>query len=161
VESAIDAVVNIAVPLVLLAVAFFTGRRIERRHYQSIRARENELRMLPAVTFRQIPSAWVVDSFGVVSGSVVISIDYFKRFLAGLRTLVGGRIPGYETLLDRARREAILRCKEEARARGYQAVVNLRLETTRISRASKNGRGTAGVEVLAFGTGLELRSDPR
>ena len=159
-ESAIEAVIQIGMPLALLAVAFFTGRRVERRHYQSIRAREQALRMLPAVTFSQIPSAWAVDGVGVVSGSVVISVDYFKRFLAGLRMLVGGRIRGYETLLDRARREAILRCKEEARARGFQAIVNLRLETTRISRASRNRRATAGVEVMAFGTGLELRRDP-
>jgi uncharacterized protein YbjQ (UPF0145 family) len=161
VDPALGALLQIAVPLVLLGVAFFTGRRIERRHFASIRAREKALVMLPAVTFRQIPSAWAVDEMGIVSGSVVVSVDYFKRFLAGLRTLVGGRIQGYETLLDRARREAILRCKEQARQRGYQAVVNLRLETTRVSRASKNNRGTAGVEVLAFGTGLELRSDPR
>jgi hypothetical protein len=40
-------------------------------------------------------------------------------------------------------------------------VVNLRLETTRIAWASRNQRATAGVEVLAFGTGLELRKDPR
>jgi uncharacterized protein YbjQ (UPF0145 family) len=161
VESATPAVIQIAVPLVLLAVAYFSGRRIERRHYESIRRRERELATLPAVTFRQIPSAWAVDAVGVVSGSVVVSVDYFKRFLAGMRTLVGGRIQSYETLLDRARREAILRCKEEARARGFQAVVNLRLETTRVSRASRDSRATAGVEVLAFGTGLELRRDPR
>jgi uncharacterized protein YbjQ (UPF0145 family) len=156
-----EALIQIGLPLILLAAAYFSGRRVERRHYASIRARERELAMLPAVTFRQIPSAWAVDAVGVVSGSVVVSVDYFKRFLAGLRTLVGGRVQSYETLLDRARREAILRCKEQARARGFQAVVNLRLETTRISRASNNSRATAGVEVLAFGTGLELRRDPR
>jgi uncharacterized protein YbjQ (UPF0145 family) len=161
VDPAIGRLLRIGVPLALLAGAYFAGRRVERLHYASIRAREQALRMLPAVTFRQIPSAWAVDEFGVVSGSVVISVDCFKRFLAGLRTLVGGRVHGYETLLDRARREAILRCKEQARARGYQAVVNLRLETTRISRAGLNSRATAGVEVLAFGTGLELRRDPR
>jgi uncharacterized protein YbjQ (UPF0145 family) len=161
VESAIEAAINLGVPLLLLAVAYFTGRRIERQHYASIRARENQLRMLPAVTFRQIPSVWAVDGFGVVSGSVVVSVDYFKRFLAGLRTLVGGRVSSYETLLDRARREAILRCKEDAHRRGYQAVVNLRIETTRVTRASNNSRATAGVEVLAFGTGLELRRNPQ
>jgi uncharacterized protein YbjQ (UPF0145 family) len=161
VGAAIELAINIGVPLLLLAVAYFTGRRVERQHYASIRAREQELAKLPAVTFRQIPSAWAVDGLGVVSGSVVVSIDYFKRFLAGLRTLVGGRVTSYETLLDRARREAILRCKEEARRRGYQAIVNLRIETTRVARASKNSRATAGVEVLAFGTGLELRRDPR
>ncbi|TMA32368.1 MAG: heavy metal-binding domain-containing protein [Deltaproteobacteria bacterium] len=68
---------------------------------------------------------------------------------------------GHELGHYRARDQAILRCKEEAHARGYQAVVNLRLETTRVTRASKNNRATAGVEVLAFGTGLELRRDPR
>jgi uncharacterized protein YbjQ (UPF0145 family) len=161
VEAAIELAINIGIPLLLLAVAFFTGRRVERQHYASIRAREQELATLPAVTFRQIPSAWAVDGLGVVTGSVVVSVDYFKRFLAGLRTLVGGRVTSYETLLDRARREAILRCKEEARRRGYQAVVNLRIETTRVARASKNSRATAGVEVLVFGTGLELRRDPR
>jgi len=161
VESGIEALIQIAVPLVLLVVAFWTGRRIERRHYASIRAREKALCMLPAVTFRRIPDAWAVDEVGVVSGSVVVSVDYFKRFLAGLRTLVGGRVTSYESLLDRARREAILRCKEAARERGYQAVVNLRLETTRVSRASRDNKATAGVEVLAFGTGLELRRDPR
>ena len=157
----IEALIQLGLPLLLLAAAYFSGRRVERRHYASIRARERELATLPAVTFRQIPSAWAVDAVGLVSGSVVVSVDYFKRFLAGLRTLVGGRVQSYETLLDRARREAILRCKEQARERGFQAIVNLRLETTRISRASRNSNATAGVEVLAFGTGLELRRDPR
>src|SRR5258705_11808343 len=159
--SAVAALAALALPSGLLAIAFYAGRRLERRHYASLRAREKALAMLPAVTFRQIPDAWAVDDMGVVAGSVVISVDYFKRFLAGLRTLVGGRVTSYESLLDRARREAILRCKEAARARGYQAVLNLRLGTTRVSRASRDNRATAGVEVLAFGTGLELRRDPR
>ena len=160
-EAAIESLTQIGFAIVLLGVAFFTGRRIERRHFASIRARERELCMLPAVTFRQIPSAWTVTDVGVVAGSAVISIDHFKRFLAGLRTIVGGRVAGYESLLERARREAILRCKEQARERGYQAIVNLRLETTRIARASRDGRSTAGVEVLAFGTGLVLQNAPR
>ena len=158
--SAVAALAAIALRSRLLAIAFFAGRRVERRHYASIHAREKALAKLPAVTFRQIPDAWAVDDTGVVAGSVVISADSFERFLAGLRTIVGGRVASYESLLDRARREAILRCKEAARERGFQAVVNLRLETTRISRASRS-RATAGVEVFAFGTGLELRRDPR
>ena len=154
--SGVAALAAIAL-LGLLAIAFFTGRRAERWHYSSIRAREKALAMLPAVTFRQIPEAWAVDDTGVVAGSVVLSADAFARFLAGLRTIVGGRVASYESLLDRARREAILRCKEAARERGYQAVVNLRLETARVPRV----RGTAGFEVFALGTGLELRRDPR
>ena len=158
---AVAALAALALPSALLAIAFYAGRRLERRHYASLQAREKALAMLPAVTFRQIPDAWAVDDMGVVAGSVVISADCFERFLTALRAIVGGRIRGYESLLDRARREAILRCKEAARARGYQAVVNLRLETTCVSLASRASDATAGVEVFAFGTGLELRRDPR
>ena len=55
-----------------------------------------------------------------------------------------------------ARREAIMRMKEDARAGGYHAISNMRLETSRIASSSGNNKGTAAVEILAFGTGLKL-----
>jgi uncharacterized protein YbjQ (UPF0145 family) len=85
-----------------------------------------------------------------------VSLDYFKRVIAGLRAIFGGRIKTYEPLLDRARREAVLRMKEEAREHGFDAVINVRIQTSRLANARGNGEGTAGVEVLAFGTGLVL-----
>ena len=99
---------------------------------------------------------WQVGEAALVTGSVVVSLDYFKRFIAGLRALIGGRIKTYEPLLDRARREALLRMKEEARDRGFDAIINVRLHTSRLANSRGNGEGTAGVEVLAFGTGLSL-----
>jgi len=97
-----------------------------------------------------------VGSSDLVSGSVVISLDYFKRIIAGLRGIIGGRIKTYEPLLERARREALLRMTEQARDRGFDAVINVRLETSRLANAGKDGRGTAGVEMLAFGTAITL-----
>ena len=44
----------------------------------------------------------------------MVSVDYFKRFLAGLRMIFGGRVSSYESLLDRARREALLRMRLQA-----------------------------------------------
>jgi uncharacterized protein YbjQ (UPF0145 family) len=69
-------------------------------------------------------------------------------------------LKSYETLLDRARRESVLRLKESARESGYRAVINVRLETSRLASGRRDGKGTAGVEILAFGTGLTLRRDP-
>ena len=146
--------------LLLLIVAYFSGSFIERRHYQSIRHREQRWMRLPIVTLRTAPSDWRALESGLVSGSVVISVDYFKRFLAGLRNLVGGRIKSYESLLDRGRREALLRLKKDAIDRGYHAVINVRLETARMANATRSGEGTAGLEVLAFGTGLKLEKRP-
>jgi uncharacterized protein YbjQ (UPF0145 family) len=151
--------VQFGLPLTLLVVAFFTGSALERRHYASIRERELRWRSLPAVTFRSVPPGWKVSECALVTGSVVISVDYFKRFLSGLRMIFGGRVKAYETLLDRARREALLRLKEDAVERGCHAVVNVRLETCRMANA-RNSERIAGLEVLAFGTGVKLLNPP-
>jgi uncharacterized protein YbjQ (UPF0145 family) len=151
-----ELLINLGLTLGLLVGAYFTGTYLEHRHFESIRAREAQTRNFPTVTFAQLPTNWEVASSGLVTGNVVISLDYFKRFLASLRMLFGGRIRVYEPLLDRARREAVLRMIESARAGGYQAVVNVRLETSRLASSRGNGEGTAGVEMLAFGTGVRL-----
>jgi uncharacterized protein YbjQ (UPF0145 family) len=160
VDPAIETAINLGFPLFLLVTTYFIGGWIERRHYRAIRSREREWQRLPAITFRATPASWNVDDSGLVTGSVVVSVDYFKRFLAGLRHFIGGRVKSYESILDRARREAVLRLKADAIERGYDAIVNVRLETTRMANARRRGEGIAGLEILAYGTGLKLRRDP-
>jgi len=151
-----DFLINLGFALALLVGTYLTGSFLERRHFESIRRREEQYRSFPVVTFEAIPANWDVVSSELAAGNVVVSLDYFKRFLASLRALVGGRIRSYEPLLERARREALLRMVESARSRGYHAIVNVRLETSRLASARGNGEGTAGVEMLAFGTALKL-----
>jgi uncharacterized protein YbjQ (UPF0145 family) len=131
---------------------------IERRHFRNLRKREAEASGYPVITFETLPADWTVGSTGLVSGNVVVSLDYFKRVIAGLRGLVGGRIKTYEPLLDRARREAMLRMIESSRQSGYDAIVNVRLETSRLANSRRDGDGVAGVEMLAFGTGITLKN---
>ena len=140
----------------LLVLGLVAGTVLERRHFADIRVRETRFRSLPAVTFSKPPADWAVDGSGLVSGSVVVSLDYFKRFAAALRIIFGGRVKAFEPLMDRGRREAILRMKQEAAETGYDAIINVRLETSRIANA--NGSATAGVELMAYGTGLKLRN---
>jgi uncharacterized protein YbjQ (UPF0145 family) len=150
--------VNFGLPLLLLMGAYFIGSVIEKNHFRSIRRREDEQRGFPVVSFDTMPEDWKVSSSDMVTGSIVISLDYFKRVIAGLRGLIGGRIKTYEPLLERARREALLRMTESAREQGYDAVFNVRLETSRLANATRDGKGTAGVEMLAFGTAVKLVS---
>ncbi len=145
--------------LVLLLVGYFVGSYLEREHLASLREREQRFVGLQAVTMRDIADSAAATEVSMVMGSAVVSVDYFKRFLAGLRMFVGGRLGAYETVLDRGRREALLRMKEEAHRRGFDAVINVRLETARLAASRGDGKGTAGVEVLAFGTALKLPSD--
>lgn len=136
----------------LLAMGYGFGRYSESKHYISIRKREKELNAIPAIASRIPPHGNPNFDSHLVSGSVVISVDYFKRFIAGLRNIVGGRVTTYETLLDRARREAILRMKEDAQQRGAEMVFNIKLETASIHKGQRGAIGS--VEVLAYGTAL-------
>lgn len=148
--------INLILTLLLLIAAYLVGSYLERRHFASIREREESMRGYPVTTFETLPESWQVGASELVAGNVVVSLDYFKRVIAGLRSLIGGRVKTYEPLLERARREAVLRMLTQARERGYDAVVNVRLETSRLANARGNGEGTAGVEMLAFGTAIKL-----
>lgn len=149
---------DFGLPLLVLIIAYLIGSAIEKKHFRSIRKREDELHGFPVVSFDTMPEDWKAASSELVTGSIVISLDYFKRVIAGLRGLVGGRIKTYEPLLERARREALLRMTESAREQGYDAVFNVRLETSRLANATRDGKGTAGIEMLAFGTAVKFTS---
>jgi uncharacterized protein YbjQ (UPF0145 family) len=141
---------NIIIILVLLLVGYGFGRVAELRHFKSIRKREKALQAIPVIATK-IPDPTLHPRLTqLVAGNVVVSVDYFKRFIAGLRNLVGGRVTSYETLLDRARREAILRMKAEAQALGASLIFNVKFETSSISKGRNNQVGA--VEVYAYGT---------
>ena len=143
---------HLGIVFLLLILGYFFGRYAERRHFESIIKREAELAHVVVVAARKLTSNDANKSGQMVTGSVVVSVDYFKRFLALLRSIVGGRVTAYETLLDRARREAILRLKQEALSFNADRVFNIKIETASIS---KNAAGNIGsVEVFAYGTAL-------
>ncbi len=146
---------QLIITLVLLLLTFGSGSLIERNHYQRIKQRELKFRDMLVTNFENIPYVWNADEARLVTSNVVISLDYFKRFVANLRKIFGGNIVTYEPLMDRARREAIIRLKEKATQRGYNAIINVRLETSQIAN-SLTPKQTAGIEILAYGTAVKL-----
>ncbi len=135
--------------IVLLSIGFVVGSIIEKKHYRSLEKREKEMKNLPLISLKKPLFSEEIKEVRLVSGSVVISIDFFKRFLAGLINFFGGNISSYETLIDRARREATLRMKESAD--GASEIINIRIETSSIS---KNTQNIGSVEVLAYGSAV-------
>lgn len=135
--------------IALLAVGYFAGSMVERQHYASIRRREQEYRDVLAFMARFPFDRTTPQRAFLVHGAVVVSADYFKTFVAGLRNLFGGRFRSYETLMERARREALLRLKADARRKGAKTVICVRFETTSIATG-----WAPAMEVLAYGTAL-------
>jgi uncharacterized protein YbjQ (UPF0145 family) len=137
---------------ILLGVGYVVGSSLERQHLASLQVREQKTRqMLITNVGRRQPLPEAREAQMVV-GSVVISSDYFKTFMGGIMNLLGGRISVYETLVERGRREAILRMKEAAIAQGASQIINVRMETSELS--ANNGNGLVSLEIIAYGTSL-------
>ena len=146
---------NLIIFAVLISLGYVFGKIAERNHYKSIVERENKLLTLPTTSSKYpIGEAININKSQLVQGNVVISVDYFKRMLAGLRNIFGGRVQSYETLLDRARREAILRLKESCPE--ADQIINLRLETSSIYKGQRGNIGS--VEILAYGTAIYFKT---
>ena len=145
---------DVTIFVTLLALGYFIGRGRERRHFASIRKREQQYaRKIASYATRYPPAVNELRDCVLVTGSVVIGSDYFKQFVAGLRTLFGGRMRAYESLLDRARREAVLRMKEDAMRQGYTQIFNVKLESANIGGV--HAQGMPIVEVFAYGTAIK------
>jgi len=145
---------GVGIFLVLLFLGFVFGRLAEKRHFNSLARREKLAANLPAVNMKVLPVGLGECRTRLVSGNVVISIDYYKKVLSWFRSIFGGELRSYETLLERARREAILRMKAACKLAGGKIIVNVRIETASINRYSQNRSSVAAVEVVAYGTAV-------
>jgi uncharacterized protein YbjQ (UPF0145 family) len=140
--------------IILLGLGYGAGKLNEKKHYRTIVDRERAYLHLPAFTTKSLPSSDErIISAKLVYGSAVISADYFKRFLAGLRNIFGGTVTSYQSLMDRARRESLLRMKEMAI--DASMIINVRIETSTIGKTSSKNNA-ACLEAIAYGTALFL-----
>lgn len=147
-------IIYLLITIVLLSIGYFIGKDIERKHFMSILQRERDLSHIVAFSAKKVP-----DTFSnqfLVKGSVVVSSDYFKQFMSAWRMFFGGRMQSYETMLERARREAVLRMKQEAEYGNANAIFNVKLETSVLSDQSSQNGAIGVVEILAYGTAGQL-----
>lgn len=137
----------------LLVMGFSVGAITERRHLASLTRREADYTQFPVTNLKRITQPETVREASLVMGDAVIATDYFKSFAARLRNIVGGEVKTFDKLLKRARREALLRLLDDARAIGATEVWNVRFETSNIASAS-NKNPAVSVEIFAFGTAV-------
>lgn len=142
-----DNLITWGIWLAFLAASYLIGTYREKAHFARIVEREKALVGLPALSMKQAEERPVIKS-ELVMGNVVVAGDYFKQLVAGLASIFGMRISVAEAMMDRARREAVLRMKEKAA--GASAILNVRVESTKIGERNQ----ITGVEALAFGTAV-------
>jgi len=154
-NNPMELIIQLVIFLLLLGVGLFVGRAREKKHFNMLAEKERELSSIMISDLKTIPVDWQVEKSFLVIGSTVVATDYFKTVSASLRNLFGGEMRSLGTLMERGRREAMVRMLEAAKAKGAGAVWNIRLETASITGKRKNQFG--GIEVIAYGTAMKMR----
>ena len=93
----------------------------------------------------------VVDSKGMVFGLVVRSRGLGGNVMASLRSLGGGEIHEYTTLLEDTRRQALDRLVKNATLMGGNAVISMRFDSSEMA--------TTMTEIVAYGTAVVVAPD--
>ena len=100
------------------------------------------------VTTNDLPGYDVVEAYGETFGLIVRSRNMFSNMGASFRTIFGGEVKGYTQLLSDSRLHALDRLKQEAIAKGANAVLAMRFDTGDI--------GGVMNEVAAYGTAVKV-----
>ncbi len=97
-------------------------------------------------TTQEIPGK-TYEVLGIVKGNIVTTKNFGKDFMAGMKTLVGGEIESYTSMLNEARQIAVKRMVDEANALGANAIVNVRYASASVMQGA--------AEVIAYGTAVK------
>lgn len=163
-QSAMDAVslaINIGIPLLIIGTGLVAGSVSERRHEKSLRKRERELADVETTAMRSPPGFKGSNGpCALVSGEAVVASDTFKSWIFGIKNIVGGESKSFTRLFDRARREALLRMKAQAKELGFNAVCNVRFDSADIGgNAAGAGRKRGSNMAVALASGTAWRRE--
>jgi uncharacterized protein YbjQ (UPF0145 family) len=99
-------------------------------------------------TMNDVPGHEITDVYGEVFGLTVRSRNAFSQMGAGLKSMFGGELKGMTKALADSRQEVISRMVEEAEAKGANAIVAMRFDTSEM--------GETWTEICAYGTAVKI-----
>lgn len=103
-------------------------------------------------TMNDIPGYQVTEVLGEVFGLTVRARNVGSQIGSGLKSLVGGELRGMTKNLVASRHEVIQRMTEEAQAKGADAVLAFRFDTSEM--------GGNWTEICAYGTAVKVARRP-
>ena len=100
-------------------------------------------------TANDLPGYEIVETLGEVFGLTVRSRNVGSQIGAGFKSIIGGELKGMTKALVDSRWQVIQRMTDEAEAKGADAVVAMRFDTSEIGRN--------WTEICAYGTAVRAR----
>jgi len=90
-----------------------------------------------------------------IQSNYVLGPGWFNQVIAGFHSLIGGKIDSFDDILTLARQNCLQSLREQAAEAGYDEVINVRLETARISALSQGKNQNKFIEIFAYGTAVK------
>ncbi len=100
-------------------------------------------------TMNDIPGYVIDEVYGEVMGLTVRSRNLGSQMGAGLKSMLGGELKGMTKALVASRQEVMDRMVAEAEAKGANAIVAMRFDTSEM--------GGVWTEICAYGTAVRAR----
>lgn len=89
------------------------------------------------------------EELGVVTGSTIQSKNFVSDFGQGIKSIVGGELKSYTSMMEKARNQATQRMVDQAVKMGADAIIGVRYTTNSIMAQA--------AEVLVFGTAVKYK----
>jgi len=100
-------------------------------------------------TTNELPGYVIEEVYGEVFGLTVRSRNLGSQIGAGLKSILGGELAGMTKMLASGREQAIERLVAEAEAKGANAILAMRFDTSEL--------GNTWTEICAYGTAVRAR----
>jgi uncharacterized protein YbjQ (UPF0145 family) len=114
-------------------------------------ATDERLPLYTSNTF-EIPGLELEQHLGLCWGLIVISLGFGRSFTGGFRSLAAGEVPEFTEAVDEARRGALFRMVEHAKALGGNAVVGVRFDSNSL------GENAVLAEFVAYGSAIVVKT---
>ena len=96
-----------------------------------------------------------VESSVLVMSSITVGPSWWQMILGGWKNFFGGEIKSFDKMLLYGRRRVLHDMRLQALQQGFDEVINVRVETSMVTKSSGRDDRTAGYEFIAYGTAIK------
>ena len=148
---------GLIIPILLIIIGGLVGGQIMKSMQKNLIKREQGIRQKygkDTLSSLSMTAKKEVTGTGIVMASLVVGPNYWQQFVSKILSLFGGNLNYYDQVIALGRNEAMQRLREAADTAGWDEVVNVRLETSKLTPMVSNKESRKAMELFAYGTGI-------
>jgi len=95
-----------------------------------------------------------IESSTLVMSSISVGPSWWQMMIGGWKNFFGGEIKSFDKMLLYGRHKVLHDMRVQALDQGFDEIINLRVDTSMITKTSGSNDKTAAYEFIAYGTAI-------